>query len=64
MCTSSVLLLMSRLAMVGLLLAVKSQEDTYYNNTYYARIGGVTVNEINSLEQEFIIQIDYGLFIP
>jgi hypothetical protein len=55
---------MSRLAMVGLLLAVKSQEDTYYNNTYYARIGGVTVNEINSLEQEFIIQIDYGLFIP
>jgi hypothetical protein len=34
----------------SVMLAAKFFDDQYYNNAYYAQIGGVSTEEINSLE--------------
>jgi hypothetical protein len=41
----------------------KYQDDTYYDNAYFARIGGITVKEMNSLEVDFLAVITFGLYV-
>jgi hypothetical protein len=36
------------------MLAAKVCDDEYYNNAYYARLGGISCDEMNQLELEFI----------
>jgi hypothetical protein len=36
------------------MMAAKYYDDRYYNNEYYAKVGGISNNEINSLEREFL----------
>lgn len=45
------------------MLAAKFFDDIYYNNNYYARIGGVSCTELNSLEIEFLFLINFNLFV-
>jgi len=53
-----------RLILMCLVLACKFYDDFYYKNSYYARIGGVTTQEFNSLEQEFLVNwIDFALYV-
>ena len=33
-----------------MLLAIKYNEDDYYSNKYYARVGGISLCELNELE--------------
>lgn len=33
----------------------------YYNNAYYAKVGGVTTAEMNRLEMEFLFRLDFRL---
>lgn len=33
----------------------------YFNNAYYAKVGGVTTGEMNRLELEFLFRIDFRL---
>ncbi len=33
----------------------------YYNNAYYAKVGGVTTSEMNKLEIEFLFRLDFRL---
>eukprot|EP00163_Fabomonas_tropica_P009578 TRINITY_DN193_c0_g1_i1.p1 TRINITY_DN193_c0_g1~~TRINITY_DN193_c0_g1_i1.p1 ORF type:complete len:230 (+),score=58.66 TRINITY_DN193_c0_g1_i1:1036-1725(+) len=47
--------------MCSVMLAAKFIDDTYYNNAYYARVGGVPCGEMNSLELEFLFLINFGL---
>ena len=35
----------------------------YYNNAYYARVGGITNSEVNSLEMELLRMISFSLFV-
>lgn len=42
-------------------MAAKFFDDAYYNNAYYAKVGGVTVSELNSLEVEFLFRINFSL---
>ena len=45
-------------------MAIKSHEDKYYKNSYYARIGGVSKEEFKSLEQEYLFNyIQFHLYV-
>ena len=50
-----------RLLITAVMLAAKFSEDTYYNNAYYAKIGGVPCEELNKLELEFLFLVNFSL---
>ncbi|CAK67558.1 unnamed protein product (macronuclear) [Paramecium tetraurelia] len=52
-----------RFLLLAIVTAIKFQDDDYYKNEYYAKIGGINVKEINKLEQEFLEYMNYELFI-
>lgn len=49
--------------MIAIVLAIKFQDDDYYRNDYYAKIGGITVKELNGLEKEMLQFLDFQLYI-
>jgi hypothetical protein len=51
-----------RLLLASVLCSAKFFDDSFLNNARYARIGGVTTKELNSLEIEFLFLIDFNLF--
>jgi len=53
-----------RLLITSIMLAAKFYDDIYYNNAYYAKIGGVPCHEINNLELEFLFMINFTLNVP
>jgi hypothetical protein len=44
-------------------LAAKFFDDAYYNNAYYAKVGGVLVSEMNGLEVDFLFRINFSLHV-
>lgn len=50
-----------RVVITAILLAAKFFDDAYYNNAYYAKVGGVLVEEMNNLEAQFLFKIDFSL---
>jgi len=52
-----------RVIISAVLVAAKFFDDAYYNNAYYAKVGGVTVSELNSLEVEFLFRINFALHV-
>jgi len=57
------IILTIRLLLTSVLVAIKYNEDDYYSNTYYAKIGGINLEEINKLEIAFLDMINWNLFI-
>ena len=53
-----------RVVICAVLLAAKFFDDAYYNNAYYAKVGGVLVSEINGLEVDFLFRINFSLHVP
>ena len=49
--------------LIAILIAIKYNEDDFYSNTYYAKVGGITLKEINNLESEFLSLINFNLWI-
>ena len=52
-----------RLLITAIMLASKFFDDVYYNNSYYARVGGISNQEVNSLEMEMLRMISFSLFV-
>uniref|UniRef100_A0A7S0J7V7 Cyclin n=1 Tax=Calcidiscus leptoporus TaxID=127549 RepID=A0A7S0J7V7_9EUKA len=52
-----------RLLITSVMLASKFFDDVYYNNAYYARVGGISNAEVNSLEMEMLRMISFSLFV-
>merc|ERR1712070_451826 len=52
-----------RLLITSIMLASKFFDDVYYNNAYYARVGGISNIEVNSLEMEMLRMISFTLFV-
>lgn len=52
-----------RLLITSVMLAAKFFDDQYFNNAYYAKVGGVPCNEINTLEVEFLFMTNFSLFV-
>lgn len=50
-----------RLIIIGMTLAAKFHEDTFYSNKFYAKVGGVSLKELNLLERCFLQLIDWKL---
>ena len=44
------------------MLAAKFFDDQYFNNAYFAKVGGVPPAEMNTLEIEFLFLINFSLF--
>jgi hypothetical protein len=52
-----------RVCITAILLAAKFFDDAYYNNAYYAKVGGVLISEMNGLEVEFLFRINFSLHV-
>lgn len=53
-----------RLLLLSMTMACKSYDDAYYKNSYYAKIGGVSTEEFNSLEKEYLVNyIQFRLYV-
>lgn len=50
-----------RLLVTSLLVATKMLDDVHFNNAFFARVGGVSVGELNRLELEFLFRLDFKL---
>lgn len=50
-----------RILIASILLAAKFLDDLFYNNSYYAKLGGITTQEMNTLELEFLHFIAFSL---
>ena len=45
------------------MLAAKFFDDVYYTNAFYAEVGGISVEELNVLEVDFLCKIRFNLFV-
>ena len=45
------------------MLAAKFFDDQYFNNAYYAKVGGVPTVEVNALELEFLFSVNFSLHV-
>lgn len=52
-----------RLLITSLLVAAKFLERKCHNNAYYAKIGGVSTEEMNRLERTFLFDLDFRVNI-
>jgi len=52
-----------RLLITSVMLAAKFFDDQYFNNAYYAKVGGVPCVEMNSLEVEFLFMTNFTLYV-
>ncbi|GMJ01218.1 cyclin p4;1 [Hibiscus trionum] len=50
-----------RLLITTLMLAAKFMDDMYYNNAYYAKVGGINTTEMNFLEMDFLFGLGFHL---
>jgi hypothetical protein len=50
-----------RLLLTAVMLAAKTQDDEFLNNRCFAQIGGVSLEDLNTLELEFIVQLRHNL---
>lgn len=52
-----------RVVITAILLAAKFFDDAYYNNAYYAKVGGVLLSELNGLEVDFLFRTNFSLHV-
>lgn len=50
-----------RLLVTSVMVASKMLDDAHYNNSFYARVGGVSNAELNKLELELLFLLDFGV---
>jgi len=52
-----------KLFFTSCVISAKFIEEPYFNNSYYAKVGGISLSEMNLLESEFLTRINYKLYI-
>ncbi|XP_057510202.1 cyclin-U4-1-like [Actinidia eriantha] len=50
-----------RLLITSVMVAAKFMDDMYYNNAYYAKVGGISTAEMNFLEVHFLFGLSFHL---
>ncbi|KAK8481894.1 hypothetical protein V6N11_029066 [Hibiscus sabdariffa] len=50
-----------RLLITSVMVAAKFMDDMYYNNAYYAKVGGISTTEMNFLEVDFLFGLGFNL---
>ena len=44
-----------------IILAIKFNENKVYKNTFYAKVGGFDVDDLNNLEYDIFYRLDFNL---
>jgi len=52
-----------RLLITSVMVAAKFWDDTFYTTSYYAKVGGISVSELNTLEIDFLFKLDFRLVV-
>ena len=52
-----------KLILSSMIIAIKYNEDNFYSSEVYAKLGGLSLLELNYLEFQFLILIKFSLFI-
>lgn len=53
-----------KLLLISMAVACKFCDDSYFSNPYYANIGGISNEEFNALEEEFLVDcIQFDVFV-
>lgn len=52
-----------RMIVASLMLASKYHDDIFYNNAYFAKLGGIPVQELNALEVELLQLHEFSMFV-
>ena len=52
-----------RILFISILVAIKYNEDIYYDNKYYAKIAGVPSKELKKMESEYLKLIKFELYV-
>ncbi|CCW69080.1 unnamed protein product [Phytomonas sp. Hart1] len=52
-----------RLLITGIVLGIKIRDDTYFNNAYYGKIGGIRAREMCKLELLFLEKMNWEMHI-
>ena len=52
-----------KLILGAMILAIKYNEDVFCSLNFYAKLGGITLNELRNLEVNFISLINFNLFV-
>ena len=52
-----------RILVGAVLIAIKYNEDSIYNNKYYSEVAGVSLNELNLIENKFIELCNCKMFV-
>ena len=47
----------------SLIMAIKYNEDEFYDNKFYAKVGGLSLIEMKNLEINYLSLIDFKLYI-
>jgi len=52
-----------RLLVIAAMIAAKFHDDVYYSNNYYAKVGGLSLKEVNALEAKFLKMLDWRMYV-
>ncbi|BAT88055.1 hypothetical protein LR48_Vigan09g153900 [Vigna angularis] len=52
-----------RLLITTIMVAAKFLDHKYYSNAYFAKVGGVSTEEMNRMEIEFLFHLKFKLFV-
>jgi len=52
-----------RLLLVTVMIAAKFHDDVYYSNTYYAKVGGLALKEVNALEAHLVKMLSWRMLV-
>ena len=52
-----------RLLLISIMIFSKFYDDDYYSNLYWSRIGGISLEDLNNLEIEYLNLLDYNINI-
>lgn len=55
---------MHRIVLAAIVVSVKMYDDAYAGNQFYAEVGGIDIQELNSLESAFLRKMSWNLLIP
>lgn len=52
-----------KLLLISVIIAIKFNEDDFPTNTFFSKVGGILQEELNSLENVFLKEIEFNLFV-
>ena len=54
---------LSRILISSIVLAAKYNDDEYFKNTYYAKVGGLKIEDLNKLEMAFCADTNFTFYV-